>query len=124
MPLPNSNRLRSKQCPVRRPKWRSATTGQQQTAKHRISNVQNENGVLPLLNNKRLRSKKCPMCRPKWRSAPTEQQQTAKRVMSSTQTKMAICHCRVTTVREASNVQCAKQNGDMPPPGNNRPRSE
>ena len=52
-----------------------------------------------------------------------ELQETAKQTMSSVQSKMAICHCRVTTVREASNVQCAKQNGDMPPPGNKRLRS-
>ena len=60
---------------------------------------------------KGLRSKECPRRRIKWRYATAGQQETAKQTMSSVQSKMAICHCRVTTVREASNVQCAKQNG-------------
>ena len=73
---------------------------------------------------KRLRSKQCPVCRAKWRYAIAESQQFAKRLMSNVQTKMAFRPHRTTTDREASNIQCAKQNGDMPPPGNNRPRSK
>ena len=51
---------------------------------------------------KRLRSKECPMCRMKKAFRPR----------------------RTTKDRKANNLQCAKQNGDMPQPGNNRPRSE
>ena len=51
---------------------------------------------------KGLRSKECPMCR----------------------TKMAISHRRATTVREASNVQYADQNGVPPLLNNNSPQSK
>ena len=40
-----------------------------------------------------------------------------KQTMSKAQSRMAICHSRATTDREASNVQSAEQNGDMPPAG-------
>ncbi len=73
---------------------------------------------------KRLRSKECPMRRIKWRYATAGQQQTAKQTMSKAQNEMAICHSRATTDREAKNVQCADQNGDMPLPSHNSSRSE
>ena len=57
---------------------------------------------------KGLRSKECPRRRIKWRYATAGQQETAKQTMSSVQSKMAICHCRVTTDREARNVQGAE----------------
>ena len=103
--LPSCKRLRSKECPRRRIKWRYATAGQQETAKRVMSNVQTkmafrhhratrdreaqsfqcaeQNGVPPPPGNKRLRSTEFPMCKTKWRSATTEQQQSAKQTMFS-----------------------------------------
>ena len=48
-----------------------------------------------------------------------ELQGIAKQRMSKAQNKMAICHSRATTDREANNIQCADQNGDTPLPSNN-----
>ena len=66
--LPSCKRLRSKECPRRRIKWRYATAGQQETAKQTMSNVQNENGDTP----------------------PPESQQFAKRVMSNAQNENSV----------------------------------
>ena len=75
--LPSCKRLRSKECPRRRIKWRYATAGQQQTAKQAISNERNQMAFCHYPNNKRPRSKQCPMCRVEWCSATTEQQEIA-----------------------------------------------
>ena len=86
------------------------------------NNIQcaNQNGDTPLPSNNSSQEQQHPMRRVEWRYAPAGQQQTAKQTTSNAQTKMAFRHCRVTTVREASNVQCADQNGVPPQPSNNR----
>ena len=46
-PLPTNKRPRSKQHPMRKPKWRYAPAGQQQTAKQTTSNVQTKMAIRP-----------------------------------------------------------------------------
>ncbi len=144
--LPSCKRLRSKECPRRRIKWRYATTGQQQTAKQITSSAQNkmaichsratrdckasnsqcadQNGVPPLPNNNRPRSKQHPVRRIKWRYATAGQQETAKQATSNERNQMAIRPYWATTDREANNIQCAERKGVPPPPNNKRPRSK
>ncbi len=92
------------------------------TTDREASNVQcaEQKGVPPLPNNKRPRSKQHPVRRAKRRSATADQQKTAKQTTSNAQTKMAFCHYRPTTDREANNLQCANQNGVPPHPNNKR----
>ena len=44
--LPSCKRLRSKECPMRKTKWRYATTGQQETAKRVMSSAQTKMAVV------------------------------------------------------------------------------